>query len=85
MGSKAPSWADQWSTGSFSGEDDDMFVAEGNSNSNTGKKLAEVKSAVSAGFDKAKTAAAIGAQKVNSRTSMGIKWIKNQYQKKISK
>ncbi|KAJ6973271.1 hypothetical protein NC653_033565 [Populus alba x Populus x berolinensis] len=82
MGSKAPSWADQWGSGSFSKEDDEKFMAKiGHNNGNASKKMAEVKAAASTGLDKAKTA----AQKVKSGTSVGIKWVKNQYQKKTSK
>ncbi|KAJ6329399.1 hypothetical protein OIU77_010972 [Salix suchowensis] len=77
MGSKAPSWADQWGSGSFSKEDDEKFTAKVGHN-NGSNKMAEVKAAASTGLDKAKTA----AQKVKSGTSVGIKWVKNQYQKK---
>lgn len=82
MGSKAPSWGDQRGSGSFSKEDDEKFMAKiGHNNGNASKKMAEVKAAASTGLDKAKTA----AQKVKSGTSVGIKWVKNQYQKKTSK
>ncbi|CAK7348978.1 unnamed protein product [Dovyalis caffra] len=81
MGSKAPSWADQWGSGNFGEDDEELVAKKGVGNGNTGKKMAEVKAAASAGFDKAKTA----AQKVKSGTSVGFKWVKNQYQKKSSK
>ncbi|KAG5231967.1 Integrin [Salix suchowensis] len=76
-GKQAPSWADQWGSGSFSKEDDEKFTAKVGHN-NGSNKMAEVKAAASTGLDKAKTA----AQKVKSGTSVGIKWVKNQYQKK---
>ncbi|KAG7034974.1 hypothetical protein SDJN02_01767, partial [Cucurbita argyrosperma subsp. argyrosperma] len=86
MGSKAPSWADQWGSGNYGVEDDDKMVAKkGSSNGSSSKKMTEVKAAASAGFVKAKAVAAVGAQKVKSGTSVGIKWVKNQYQKKVSK
>ncbi|KAL7216288.1 hypothetical protein ACSBR1_028268 [Camellia fascicularis] len=84
MGSKAPTWADQW------GGIDDVDNKPMNSNKKgrlgggSSKKMEEVKTAASAGFDKAKTAAVVGAQKVKSGTSVGIKWVKNQYHKKCS-
>lgn len=82
MGSKAPGWADQWGSGSFNKEDDEKFMAKiGHNNGNASKKMAGVKAAASTGLDKAKTA----AQKVKSGTSVGIKWVKNKYQKKTSK
>ncbi|KAG6570886.1 hypothetical protein SDJN03_29801, partial [Cucurbita argyrosperma subsp. sororia] len=86
MGSKAPSWADQWGSGDYGVEDDDntAMTKKGSSNGNSSKKMADVKAAASAGFVKAKSAAAVGAQKVKSGTSVGIKWVKNQYQKKKS-
>ncbi|GMY09881.1 hypothetical protein FCV25MIE_05120 [Fagus crenata] len=85
MGSKAPSWTDQWSTDSYGGkenDDDKLMTKVGNS---SGNKVAEAKAAASVGFDKAKAAASVSAQKVKSGTSLGIKWVKNQYQKKVSK
>lgn len=86
MGSKAPSWADQWGSGNYGVEDDDKMVAKkGSGNGSSSKKMTEVKAAASAGFVKAKAVAAVGAQKVKSGTSVGIKWVKNQYQKKVSK
>ncbi|XAR68102.1 hypothetical protein NMG60_11003113 [Bertholletia excelsa] len=85
MGSKAPSWADQWGRS----EDDynkpmtsDKARLGGGSG---GGKMDEVKKTAAAGLGKAKAAATVGAQKVKSGTSVGIKWVKNQYQKKFSK
>lgn len=87
MGSKAPSWADQWGTGSFGdneeGEKSDTKKGGGGGGNN--KKMAEAKAAASAGYDKAKAAAVVGALKLKTGTSMGIKWVKNQYQKRTSK
>ncbi|KAK4846003.1 hypothetical protein QYF36_011775 [Acer negundo] len=85
MGSKAPSWADQWGSGSFGDEEDDnKLVTKKSSSGGSSKKMAEAKAAASAGFDKAKAAASVGAQKVKSGTSVGLKWVKKQYQKKSS-
>lgn len=95
MGSKAPSWADQWGTGSFGdSKDDEKSVTKKEGGNN--KKMAEAKAAASAGYDKAKgaalvgadkakAAAVVGALKLKSGTSMGIKWVKDQYQKRTSK
>lgn len=82
MGSNGPSWADQWGNGGYGNEEDDKFMDKKSSSS--GKKMADVKAAASVGLDKAKEAAASGANKVKSGTSLGIKWVKNQYQKKMS-
>ncbi|KAF8030128.1 hypothetical protein BT93_E2532 [Corymbia citriodora subsp. variegata] len=76
MASEAPSWADQWGAGGFGAIDDDGAKKDEGSN----QKKAESKTA----FTKAKAAAAAGAQKIKSGTSGGIKWIKNQCQKKGS-
>lgn len=88
MGSKkAPSWDEQWGGGE---DEHDVAVTNGNkrlgggSGSGSGKKMEEAKAAASAGLGKAKAAAVVGAQKVRSGTSAGIKWVKNQYQKKCS-
>lgn len=89
MGSKAPSWADQWGSGNYGVEDDNdnkAVTKKGSGNGgNSSKKMADVKAAASAGFVKAKAVASVGASKVKSGTSIGIKWVKNQYQKKVSK
>ncbi|KAJ4730043.1 CDP-diacylglycerol-glycerol-3-phosphate 3-phosphatidyltransferase [Melia azedarach] len=91
MGSKAPSWTDQWGTDSgsrsFGGEEDgDMLVTKkaSSSRSSGGKKMADVKAAVSTGYNKAKAAAAVGAQKVKVGTLVGIKCVKKYYQKRYS-
>ncbi|CAK9158007.1 unnamed protein product [Ilex paraguariensis] len=67
MGSKAPTWADQWGTGGFGDEGDGENKAMTNKkklgNSSSSKKMEEVKAAASAGFDKAKAAAVVGAHK----------------------
>lgn len=84
MGSKAPSWADQWGTGGFGVDEEDDKLVTKNASSSGGNKITEVKAAASAGFDKAKSAAAVGAHKVKAGTSAGIKWVKKQYHKKGS-
>uniref|UniRef100_A0A0D9VVU6 Uncharacterized protein n=1 Tax=Leersia perrieri TaxID=77586 RepID=A0A0D9VVU6_9ORYZ len=76
----APTWADQWGAGSFkkggdgSGSNEKKTTVAGN-----------VKAAASESLVKAKAAALVGAQKVKSGTSSGIKWVKDQYQKRASK
>ncbi|KAF8681994.1 hypothetical protein HU200_022614 [Digitaria exilis] len=79
MGSKgeAPTWADQWGSGDdgrSNGKADSKKTVTGN-----------VKAAASEGLVKAKAAALVGAHKVKSGTSSGIKWVKEQYQKRASK
>ncbi|XP_020594275.1 uncharacterized protein LOC110034342 [Phalaenopsis equestris] len=91
MGSEAPSWADQWSTGGM----DDGYGRGSSTNSKENKtanlkaataaRLGKAKSAAVAGAHHAKTAAKAGAQKVKSGTSTGISWIKKQYHKRSSK
>ncbi|KAI3419251.1 uncharacterized protein J3R85_013241 [Psidium guajava] len=76
MASEAPSWADQWGAGGFGAMEDDGAKKEEGSN----QKKAESKAV----FTKAKAAATAGAQKIKNGTSSGIKWIKNQCQKKGS-
>ena len=75
MAGEAPSWADQWGAGGIGAMDEDDKKRTNKENSNK-KKMA--------GFGKAKEAAMAGAQKVKIGTIMGIKWIKNQCQKKKS-
>ena len=84
MGSKAPSWGEQWSAEGYGGNDDDDKLMNKVGNS-SGSKMGDVKAAASASLDKAKAAASVSAQKVKSGTSVGFKWVKNQYQKKVSK
>lgn len=96
MGSnKAPSWSDQWGTGGYGNEDYGYEEGDKMKKSGSSKKMADAKAAASAGVDKAKTAALVGAdkaksaavvsaQKVKSGTSAGLKWVKNQYQKRTS-
>ena len=94
MGSKASSWADQWSGGNYGVEGDDGEKV--GSKKGSGKKMTEVKAVASTGLGKAKVAATVGAekikvaavfgaQKVKSGTSLGLKWVINQYQKRTSK
>lgn len=109
MGSKAPSWSDQWGTGGNFGVEDNNDKAKATKKGSGGssKTMADVKAVASAGLGKAKTVAVVGAdkakaaavvgadkakvvavfgaQKVKSGTSIGIKWIKTQYQKRTSK
>ncbi|CAN6552746.1 unnamed protein product [Malus baccata var. baccata] len=76
MAAEAPGWADQWGAGGIGAlEDADNTRTAENDSSN---KKAETKS----GIGKAKVAAMAGAEKIKSGTSNGIKWIKNQCQKK---
>ncbi|RLN38832.1 uncharacterized protein C2845_PM01G36400 [Panicum miliaceum] len=80
MGSKggdAPTWADQWGSG-----DGDGGSGSGSGNNKT--VAGNVKAAASGGLVKAKAAALVGAHKVKSGTSSGIKWVKEQYQKRAS-
>ncbi|KAG8062647.1 hypothetical protein GUJ93_ZPchr0003g17347 [Zizania palustris] len=89
MGSKndAPTWSDQWASG------DDGSFKNGGGGGGAGddakkekKTVAgNVKAAASGSFVKAKAAALVGAHKVRSGTSSGIKWVKDQYQKRASK
>ncbi|KAJ0983053.1 hypothetical protein J5N97_011308 [Dioscorea zingiberensis] len=82
MGSEAPSWAEQWGSGS---NNNDAHRETKSKDGSTGKKMTEnVKAAASVGLGKAKAAATVGAHKVKTGTNMGIKWIKNQYNKKTS-
>ncbi|XP_040378640.1 uncharacterized protein LOC121053971 [Oryza brachyantha] len=86
MGSKkdaAPTWAEQWGSGG------DGSSKKGGAGSGSGEKkttvAGNVKAAASESLVKAKAAAMVGAQKVKSGTSSGIKWVKEQYQKRASK
>ncbi|KAJ0983087.1 hypothetical protein J5N97_011342 [Dioscorea zingiberensis] len=82
MGSEAPSWAEQWGSGS---NNNDAHRETKSKDGSTGKKMTEnMKAAASVGLGKAKAAATVGAHKVKTGTNMGIKWIKNQYNKKTS-
>jgi len=82
MGSKddAPTWADQWGSGDDNGASAGAGKADGDKKTVAGN----VKAAASEGLVKAKAAALVGAHKVKSGTSSGIKWVKEQYQKKAS-
>lgn len=81
MGSEAPNWADQWGSYADDREGDDKNTTSKKKNN----KMSEFKALASAGLDKTKTVAVIGAQKLKTGTSSGFKWVKNQYQKKFSK
>ncbi|CAI8616146.1 unnamed protein product [Vicia faba] len=94
MGSKAPSWSDQWGNGGLGSDEyeDDVMVKKNNKSNGSGKmadakamasvSMGKAKTVAIVGADKAKSAAVVGAQKVKSGTSAGFKWIKNQVQKK---
>ncbi|KAK9936024.1 hypothetical protein M0R45_012889 [Rubus argutus] len=76
MATEAPGWADQWGAGGIGAlEDEDN---KNKSLEDNNKKKTETKS----GLNKAKVAAMAGAEKIKSGTTNGIKWIKNQCQKK---
>ena len=76
MAAEAPGWADQWGAGGIGALEDAESAKTAENNSSN--KKAETKS----GLGKAKVAAMAGAEKIKSGTSNGIKWIKNQCQKK---
>ncbi|KAM1033525.1 hypothetical protein FF1_037007 [Malus domestica] len=76
MAAEAPGWADQWGAGGIGALEDAESAKTGENDSSN--KKAETKS----GLGKAKVAAMAGAEKIKSGTSNGIKWIKNQCQKK---
>ncbi|KAI5418608.1 Mitochondrial uncoupling protein 1, variant 3 [Lathyrus oleraceus] len=94
MGSKAPSWSDQWGNGGLGSDEyeDDVMVKKNNKSNGSGKmadakamasvSMGKAKTVAIVGADKAKSAAVVGAQKVKSGTSAGFIWIKNQCQKK---
>jgi hypothetical protein len=78
MAADAPSWADQWGAGGIGAlEEEDKANAK---KEDTGNKKTNAK----AGFGKAKATAMVGALKIKSGASAGIKWVKNQCQKKGS-
>ncbi|ESW04534.1 hypothetical protein PHAVU_011G103200 [Phaseolus vulgaris] len=87
MGSKAPSWSDQWGNGGLGSghydEEDEKVKKSSGSSKKMSAGMDKAKAAAIVGSDKAKTAAVVGAQKVKSGTSAGIKWVKNQYQKRL--
>ncbi|XP_020234212.1 uncharacterized protein LOC109814249 [Cajanus cajan] len=91
MGSKAPNWSDQWGSEAFGSDHyDENEKLKKSGGSSKAKAVAsagvdKAKAAAIVGADKAKTAAVVGAQKVKSGTSAGLKWFKNQYQKRTSK
>ncbi|KAL5728379.1 hypothetical protein ACHQM5_001471 [Ranunculus cassubicifolius] len=83
MAKEAPSWADQWGAGGSYGTEENTHQNHGKNESGN-KKMAVIKTKASAGLDKAKAAAVVGAMKVKGGTSTGFKWMKEQYQKKKS-
>lgn len=82
MGSKhdAPTWTDQWASG-----EDNSGSRSTNGKADKKTVAGNVKAAASEGFVKAKAAALVGAHKVKAGTSTGIKWVKEQYNKRTSK
>ncbi|KAK7851700.1 hypothetical protein CFP56_041299 [Quercus suber] len=76
MGSKAPGWGEQWSAEGYGGNDDDDKLMN---------KWQQDGRCESSSIGRTRQAASVSAQKVKSRTLVGIKWVKNQYQKKVSK
>ena len=76
MASEAPSWADQWGAGGIGAMEDE----EARAKKENGNKKSEGKG----GFNKAKTAALMGAKKFRLGVSKGITWVKNKCQKKGS-
>jgi hypothetical protein len=88
MGSKkdAQTWADQWGSSGGDGSFKKGGGGGGSSGNSEKKTVAgNVKAAASEGLVKAKAAALVGAHKVKSGTSSGIKWVKGQYQKRAGK
>ncbi|KAK6932295.1 hypothetical protein RJ641_001927 [Dillenia turbinata] len=85
MSREPPSWAEQWGTGGIGDMEEDEYLKGDKKETGSSNKMASAKAAASAGFGKAKAAALVGAMKVKSGTSSGIKWVKNQYQKRSSK
>ncbi|KAE9616806.1 hypothetical protein Lalb_Chr03g0028711 [Lupinus albus] len=94
--SKAPSWSDQWGTGGLGSDNYEYEEGDKLKKSSSSNKMSSAKAAASAGMDKAKSAAlvsadkaksaaVVGAQKVKTGTFAGLKWFKNQYQKRSSK
>ncbi|CDP10792.1 unnamed protein product [Coffea canephora] len=79
MEGSGTSWADQWGTGKTGEEDKKKRLIK-----KSGKKMDDFKKVASAGFVKAKAVAVFGAKKVKTGTSLGIKWIKDQSQKRKS-
>ncbi|XP_022724398.1 uncharacterized protein LOC111281075 [Durio zibethinus] len=76
MASEAPSWADQWGAGGIGAmENEDPTPKKENGNK---------KSKGKGGFNKAKTAALMGAKKFKLGASKGLTWVKNKCQKKSS-
>ncbi|KAG6557306.1 hypothetical protein Mapa_001234 [Marchantia paleacea] len=77
-------WADQWDYKFNDTNKGDLTV--GTQKPTKKEKLAEVnkkmKAAASTGFQKAKVVAAVGAQKVKSGSSAGVRWMKEQYEKR---
>ncbi|KAG2688315.1 hypothetical protein I3760_09G089600 [Carya illinoinensis] len=78
MATEAPSWADQWGAGGIGAmEEEDGANTKKES---SGNKKGNAK----AGLNKAKATVMVGALKIKSGASAGIKWVKNQCQKKGS-
>ena len=85
---KGPSWAEQWGGGADNGGE----VTKHRSGGGEKTSKAKAKAVATAGLDKAKTAAVVGAEKlkvgaekVKAGTKLGLKWAKAQYAKRTSK
>lgn len=82
MASEAPSWADQWGAGGIGAIEDDDHDTVTRSQKDTGGKNKISGSKSKAGFSKAKAVAMIGLEKIKSRASICVKWIKTQFKKR---
>ncbi|KAI5418580.1 hypothetical protein KIW84_042996 [Lathyrus oleraceus] len=72
MGSKAPSWSDQWGNGGLGSDEyeDDVMVKKNNKSNGSGK-MADAKAMASVSMGKAKTVAIVGADKAKSAAVVG--------------
>lgn len=70
--------------GSYADDNENGMINGEKQGGGENKKMDGMKAKASAGLGKAKGAAVVGASKVKAGTSVGIKWIKNQYEKRKS-
>ncbi|KAJ4830189.1 hypothetical protein Tsubulata_043415 [Turnera subulata] len=75
MATEGPSWADQWGAGGIGAMEEENTADQ----KDTGNKK---KGDSKTGLTKAKSAAALGAQKLKNGASNSFKWVKNMCQKK---
>ncbi|KAK6917289.1 hypothetical protein RJ641_018040 [Dillenia turbinata] len=68
MSREPPSWAEQWDTGGIGHMEEDEHCKGGKKETGSSNKMASAKAAASAGFGKAKTAALVGAMKIENNT-----------------